>query len=633
MRRYQGTFIVLFITLLSVFLVSIPVGSSCKDIVAVGDATEGDYNLLLKVRDPSRPGLQVLCRVPAGYEYTYSRPWTGKPLDFAVRHTFIGVATIDDTPPDIVKAGMAFSDAGLAYGDADTNSLWINPSRHAWDDFDWIRYACQTADNENQAVDLLTSVAVKEMHAPGVSENLFVVGPRSAVVIEADAVHYTITDIDGVLVMSNYPKDLWRTQRLQKLPLASSFDAEKETWVRQGRTIRLGSLCGVKITDIGEDFIVAKPVPFFAFFSLAHPERRAPQPVHIGEHALVGDYSVTLLDINDNQAKVSVSYVFKAWEEKMYEYIQSAYGHITVKDLMNWSRLHSNDLNGLRAMCEDISTYEAAMIYKIPQEHSDVLSCGWFSANHACSSIYVPVHICDTDFYDPYETGDAADLSLKLLEQYGHGNLTSAFQTVETVFLHETEKNEHYAQQLIRNNSDVTAFLTILDIGMQQQAYLTEQLWSESKNNQPLVKKILESIWETNYTLSLEKMKQTTTSLQNITKSTDVIEKIGDIAGSICRSKIDAAHMIGKNMTQAEEHYQLGETALSTGRYTEGFDHLQQAFLSAEMLLTNQTISETLNHGSEDHDSGVSVVYILLCVILVVLVFVVLIRYRHGNKE
>ena len=47
-------------------LISSPV-LGCKDILACGDSTGGDYNLLLKVRDPSRPGLQVLCIVPQDY--------------------------------------------------------------------------------------------------------------------------------------------------------------------------------------------------------------------------------------------------------------------------------------------------------------------------------------------------------------------------------------------------------------------------------------------------------------------------------------------------------------------------------------------------------------------------------------
>ena len=100
--------------------------NSCKDIVAVNEATDGDYNLLLKVRDPSRPGPQVLCIVPKGYTYTYHHPWTGKPIDYTTQQKYIGVATKDDIIPNIVKAGMALSEAGIAYGDADTNSNWKN---------------------------------------------------------------------------------------------------------------------------------------------------------------------------------------------------------------------------------------------------------------------------------------------------------------------------------------------------------------------------------------------------------------------------------------------------------------------------------------------------------------------------
>jgi len=93
--------LVLFFFLTTVFFLPV---SGCKVIVAVNDATAGNYNLLLKVRDPSRLGLQVLCIVPAGYEYTYHHPWTGKPLEFTVRHKFIGVATKGDTLLNIVKA-------------------------------------------------------------------------------------------------------------------------------------------------------------------------------------------------------------------------------------------------------------------------------------------------------------------------------------------------------------------------------------------------------------------------------------------------------------------------------------------------------------------------------------------------
>ena len=197
----------------------------CKDLMACGESTEGDYNLLLKVRDPSRAGLQVLCIVPEGYEYTYHYPWTGKTMNSIIQHKYIGVASKDDVIPNIVKAGMTLTHTGLAFGDADSNSNWINPTKNAWDDFDWIRYACEKADDIDEAVSLLTEDAVDKMHATGVSENLFIVGPTGGYIIEADAFRYDIKKIDdGVWIMSNYPKELWKTQIHKRLPIAPSFD-------------------------------------------------------------------------------------------------------------------------------------------------------------------------------------------------------------------------------------------------------------------------------------------------------------------------------------------------------------------------------------------------------------------------
>jgi hypothetical protein len=170
---YESGRLVIILTILLILTISINSivtakqgysSLSCKDIIACGDATAGDYNLLLKVRDPSRPGLQVLCIVPMGYEYTYRNPWNGKPQENKVLHKFIGVTTVDDIIPNIIKAGMSLSDSGLAYGDADTASRWINPSKNAWDDFDWMRYTCERANNEDEAVYLLTEEVVKKLH-------------------------------------------------------------------------------------------------------------------------------------------------------------------------------------------------------------------------------------------------------------------------------------------------------------------------------------------------------------------------------------------------------------------------------------------------------------------------------------
>ena len=76
--------IIFTLFIVSNVLLSINV-KGCKDIIAVGDATEGDYNLLLKVRDPSRPGLKFFASYPKdmnipiiihGLEKHYNLPYS-----------------------------------------------------------------------------------------------------------------------------------------------------------------------------------------------------------------------------------------------------------------------------------------------------------------------------------------------------------------------------------------------------------------------------------------------------------------------------------------------------------------------------------------------------------------------------
>ena len=629
MIKYRNIVSIIFtLFLVSNVLLSINV-KGCKDIVAVGDATEGDYNLLLKVRDPSRPGPQVLCIVPEGYEYTYHHPWTGKTLQFTVQHKFIGVATKEDIIPNIVKPGMSFNNVGLAFGDADTNSNWKNPTRNAWDDFDWMRYACEKADNEDEAVDLLTKDLVDNMHASGVSENLFIVGPKKAFLVEADAFHYTIKEVDDLLVMSNYPKELWKTQRHKKLPIASSFDTEKEQYVRRGRVVRLNSIYGVKIVDIGEEWVVARQVPFLKFDKIIRIMGTKVK-IKLGERETVGDYSVRLLDIDGNKAKISVCYVFKAWEEKMLECMQPRYGNIGVKDMMNWSRLTGEDLEGLRPMCEEVYPYESAMIYKIPEENYDVLSGGWFSANHACSSIYVPVHICNTDIYEPYKTGEAAELSLELLESYGNQYLLSSLSVVEDVFLYETEEMEEIAEDLIQKNLDVSYFLTVVDMGMQKQAMLTQQIWSETQGSEEV--SLIKNMWQNNYSYSLEMMENTVYALNNSSESSAVVDKIIEIVLSICESRMDAAGSIGKNTSMIEEKFKTGKNFLQRGLYRSGFDHLQTSFTYSNMLLNGK--ETPINTGDIETSQNEEIwtdFNIFLIVILCITVFVILVKKKFNE--
>jgi len=621
MKIYNKIYFVILFTILFLNIFFSFNSTACKDIVAVGNATEGDYNLLLKVRDPSRPGIQVLCIIPEGYEYSYHHPWSGKLMEFTTECKYIGVATEEDTIPNIVKAGMAISSSGIAYGDADTGSKWKNPTMNGWDDFDWIRYACEKAKDEDEAVKLMTEDCVDKLHASSVSENLFIVGPENAYLIEADAYRYKIKAINDVLVMSNYPKELWKSQMRRTIPIAPSFDADKEKYVTVGRTIRLNSLFGVRIVKIGDDFIVARQVPFIKFSNYWMRIMGNRVKIYLGERETVGDYSIELLDIDGRRAKISMKYVFNAWEEKMMEYINSRIGDITISDMINWSRLHEEDLDGLRPMCEDLFEYESVMIYKIPQKNYDILSSGWFSANHACSSIYVPIHIADTDIHKAYTSGEAAKLSIELLDIFGHETLSSAFSLVEGVFLKETEELEEISEELIKNNSNVAEFLTIIDIGMQKQALLTEKICMEigkniNQKDKQEIFKIINNIWDEDYKTSLNKMSKSIESY-----GLKITEYISDIALAICKSRIDAAEAIGKNVSVLLNNYENGEKLIRESNYNMGFKYIIDTYNTTNSLIKEKSSSKMSYFNNNEISIEIYLVTISFICFVVVIFF------------
>jgi len=546
---------VLIICCLLLFLSSSFHGvSACKDIIACGEATEGDYNLMLKIRDPSRPGFQVLTMVPKGYSYEYHHPWTGQTLNYQFHHSMIGVATLGDTIPEIVKAGMCVTSAGLCFGDADTITKWRNPSRFAWDDFDWIRYAAQTATNEDHAVDLLTKDVVDQLHAPGVPENLFVIGPTKGYVVEADVIHYDVSEvIDDVAVMSNYAKNLWDESILLRM-IAPSFNATFEGEVTKGQVIRLGRGCiyGIKIMDIGSDYIKVKQIPIqlsigniigrvYDFFTTTK--------VNLTTDETIGFYQVSLHDVTEYTATISLCYEYYAWEQEMIEKITPTIGSINVETLMNLSRLHTKDLNGLRGMCDDheIYPYEGGMIYRVPSKQYEMLSEGWFSANHPCSSIYVPVHICVNDIFDAYETGDAAMLSFELLKQYGHNTLSEPFRKIEQVFINELDGIRPILIDLLDEQDyfNVSLMLTDIDYEMQKQAYLTQQLYLNiSRNNDQELFSFLSTIWHENYSKSLHEM-QHFLDVVNESNSSEYFDNIIDLSKSIITIKKSISQIQG----------------------------------------------------------------------------------------
>ena len=478
----------------------------------------------------------------------------------------------------------------MAFGDADTNSNWINPSRYAWDDFDWIRYSCEKADNIDQAVLLLTEDVVNKYHAPGVSENLFVIGPDSGYIIEADAFNYKIKEfVNDVGVMSNYPKELWKSQILKTLPISISYDFNTTDYFKVGDIIRLNSLYGIKIINITESSILARQIPIFKinFWTFLFIGEKI--EIEIGERKNVGDFSLKVLDVEIDKVKVELTNKFKAWENKMLENINSKYGNITVKDMFNWSRLQSVDLDGLRGMCEGIYEDEAVAIYKIPKNYYKSLSMGWFSPSFACSSIFVPFHISDNDIFDPYENGEAAQLCQNLFKIYGYNNL-SCFNNIENVFLYENEIIENIAVNIIEEEI-LSDFLTIFDINAQKQAYLTEKIWFDidnliNQNEKELCINIIENNWGLSYSNSLINMKYTVLNLLELNNTFPIINNIVEIAFSVCKSRFDLADILGIISEEGAQEYFFAEEYINNFEYEIGFNHLIKAYLIVENLIT-----------------------------------------------
>jgi hypothetical protein len=66
---------------------------------------------------------------------------------------------------------------------------------------------------------------------------------------------------------------------------------------------------------------------------------------------------------------------------------------------------------------------------------------------------------------------------------------------------------------MIHDGINITPLLTTQDRGMQEQAFLTEQLWLSTPNAS---RGIIENIWRENYTISLQNMQKALATLDNL---------------------------------------------------------------------------------------------------------------------
>jgi len=119
-------------------------------------------------------------------------------------------------------------------------------------------------------------------------------------------------------------------------------------------------------------------------------------------------------------------------------------------------------------------------------------------------------------------------------------------------FFQRMRQMKFLQNQMIHNASDIIPFLTAMDCGMQEQAYLTEQLWLNASN---VSQGIIGSIWMKNYTVSFDRIQKAMSLLKNISGSETTISILGTIALSICQSKIDRVSVQQKNCSEIQQAY------------------------------------------------------------------------------
>jgi hypothetical protein len=250
--------------------------------------------------------------------------------------------------------------------------------------------------------------------------------------------------------------------------------------------------------------------------------------------------------------------------------MQSKYGSITPEDMMGWSRLHSSDIGGMRGMCE--GEEKAAMVFKIPYSRFDILSMGWFAPDQ-CSSIFVPVHISDTNMLYSYENGEAADMAKKLLNKFGHGNITDDCIRVENVLVKENDRVEALAVSA-ENAGEI---LTLSDMGMQRQAMLMQKIFLTASDDD---RTIAVGVWNESYHKTLCNIRDV---IKNIGNS-DVKNKLASVALNIVKARAEMAK-IAKNDDRAMMKCEKGERLIKDGRYGEGMYYVVKAYECADSAL------------------------------------------------
>lgn len=203
--------------------------------------------------------------------------------------------------------------------------------------------------------------------------------------------------------------------------------------------------------------------------------------------------------------------------------------------------------------------------------------------------------------------------------------------------MYETDIAEQIATKMIADNQEISDFLTVVDKGMQRQAWLTEQIWMEASkiSNQDTrlaITNIIEGIWEKDYSFSLKMMEASINDFKKLSNAASILDRVCDIGLDICKSRIDAANVIGKSCPTAVKEYELASTLVRRGEYELGFDHIEKAFTECDMLIKGQTPADLKDVGISKNERANFILYFLI-ILLIIVVIILLLRFRLAKFD
>ena len=161
---------------------------------------------------------------------------------------------------------------------------------------------------------------------------------------------------------------------------------------------------------------------------------------------------------------------------------------------------------------------------------------------------------------------------------------------------------------------------------MQRQAYATEELWMEVTKvaNGKYIMKILENIWNSNYSNSLDEMQKAIIHFDDTTGSNYFINKITEIALDICKTRVDSAASINKQSPDLETYYKKGNELVKKEKYENGFKYLKKAFTECTILMQGQKLEQPDKDKAEQKDKTLLYFYIILIIFAIILLLFVL---------